>query len=184
MAASTDGTLVVKATSYDCARGLHSFVRWKPRGQSYRSEGCRACGAELVDWRRLDRHDLGDIKYTVSSLQHELIRHEFWSRPLDGKAINHAKRKGLGGLREGTAYRLRRYVGRPRSELSRDGMQTPFTGNVVFYAQHATATCCRKCIEAWHGVDREEPLNDAVIGYMTELVMYYVERRLQTCLST
>ncbi|MCY4392730.1 MAG: DUF4186 family protein [Chloroflexi bacterium] len=183
MAASTDGTLVVKATSYDCARGLHSFVRWKPRGQSYRSEGCRACGAKLVDWRRLDRHDTGDIEYTVLSLQQELIRREFWTKPLDGKAINHAKGKGLVGLREATAHRLRRYLGRPRSELSRDGMQTPFAGNVIFYAQHATATCCRKCVEAWHGVDREEPLTAEVVGYMTDLVMYYVGRRLQTYFS-
>ena len=183
MGASTDGTLAVKATSHDCAQGLHSYVRWKPRGQSYRSEGCRACGAQLVDWRRLDQHDIGDIEYTVSSLQHELIRREFWNKPLDEKAINHAKRKGLVGLRLATAHRLRKYLGRPRSELSRDGMQTPFAGNVIFYAQHATATCCRKCVEAWHGIDREQPLTPGHVSYMTELVMHFVERRLQAYLS-
>ena len=28
-----------------------------------------------------------------------------------------------------------------------DGKQTPMKGHPVFIAQHATATCCRKCIQ-------------------------------------
>lgn len=31
-----------------------------------------------------------------------------------------------------------------------DGQQTPFRGHPVFIAQHATATCCRGCLEKWH----------------------------------
>ncbi|MCR5266603.1 MAG: DUF4186 domain-containing protein [Cyanobacteria bacterium RUI128] len=31
-----------------------------------------------------------------------------------------------------------------------DGKQTPMRGHPVFIAQHATATCCRGCIEKWH----------------------------------
>lgn len=132
----------------------------------------------MIDWSRLDRHDLEDIDNTVSSLQRELIRHEFWNRPLDARALNHANRKGRGGLREDAVHRLSKYLGRPRSELSRDGMQTPFAGNVIYYAQHATATCCRKCVEAWHGIDRGKPLASDEVSYLTELVMHYIERRL------
>jgi Domain of unknown function (DUF4186) len=33
-----------------------------------------------------------------------------------------------------------------------DGKQTPFRGHPVFIAQHATATCCRKCLSKWHGI--------------------------------
>ena len=86
--------------------------------------------------------------------------------------------KGLNGLRDAAEHRLRKYVGPPRSKLFRDGMQTPRNGNAIFYAQHATATCCRKCIEAWHGIDRERPLTDAEIGYMTGLAMHYIGERL------
>ena len=43
----------VTCSSYDCERDLHSFRRQRPRDQSYRSEQCAACGAELVDWHRL-----------------------------------------------------------------------------------------------------------------------------------
>jgi hypothetical protein len=33
-----------------------------------------------------------------------------------------------------------------------DGKQTPFRGHPVFVAQHATACCCRKCLEKFHGI--------------------------------
>ena len=84
----------------------------------------------------------------------------------------------MDALREGALHRLRKYVGRPRSKLSRDGMQTPFSGKVIYYAQHATATCCRKCIEAWHGTGRERHLTEEEIAYFAELMMHYIETRL------
>jgi len=34
-----------------------------------------------------------------------------------------------------------------------DGKQTPMRGHPVFIAQHATATCCRGCIQKWHGIE-------------------------------
>jgi Domain of unknown function (DUF4186) len=40
----------------------------------------------------------------------------------------------------------------------RDGKQTPFRGHPVFIAQHATATCCRKCLEKWHDIPQGRPL--------------------------
>lgn len=39
-----------------------------------------------------------------------------------------------------------------------DGKQTPFRGHPAFVAQHATATCCRGCLEKWHGIERGRPL--------------------------
>lgn len=34
----------------------------------------------------------------------------------------------------------------------RDGKQTPWKGHPVFLAQHATATCCRTCLQNSHGI--------------------------------
>lgn len=34
-----------------------------------------------------------------------------------------------------------------------DGTQTPQKGHPVYVAQHATATCCRRCLATWHGID-------------------------------
>ena len=154
----------VTCTNSDCEKDLHSFLRVRPRGQSYRSEQCRECGVDLVDWQRLDRHDLSDVGNTVASLEWELIRHQYWHQPIDQKALNHAMRKGRLDLRGAVEHRLRKYVGPAKSELRRDGTQTPRVGNTIYYAQHATATCCRKCIEAWHGIDRDRPLTADELG--------------------
>ena len=35
-----------------------------------------------------------------------------------------------------------------------DGKQTPMRGHPVFIAQHATATCCRGCIQKWYGIEK------------------------------
>ena len=36
--------------------------------------------------------------------------------------------------------------------IPNDGKQTPMRGHPVFVAQHATACCCRGCLEQWHGI--------------------------------
>ena len=41
-----------------------------------------------------------------------------------------------------------------------DGKQTPYRGHPVFVAQHATGTCCRGCLEKWHGIARGAALTD------------------------
>jgi hypothetical protein len=41
-----------------------------------------------------------------------------------------------------------------------DGKQTPFRGHPVFIAQHATATCCRGCLEKWHGIPRGAAMSE------------------------
>ena len=41
-----------------------------------------------------------------------------------------------------------------------DGKQTPFRGHPVFIAQHATGTCCRSCLEKWHGIQRGHVVNE------------------------
>jgi hypothetical protein len=40
-----------------------------------------------------------------------------------------------------------------------DGRQTPMRGHPVFIAQHATATCCRSCLEKWHAIPAGRPLS-------------------------
>jgi hypothetical protein len=41
----------------------------------------------------------------------------------------------------------------------KDGKQTPFRGHPVFVAQHATACCCRGCLEKWHRIPKGRALN-------------------------
>ena len=56
-----------------------------------------------------------------------------------------------------------------------DGKQTPMKGHPVFIAQHATATCCRKCIQKWHGIEKGRALNSEEIDFVVALIMGWIE---------
>lgn len=45
-----------------------------------------------------------------------------------------------------------------------DGKQTPMRGHPVFIAQHATATCCRGCLEKWHQIPQGQALDADLIA--------------------
>jgi len=52
-----------------------------------------------------------------------------------------------------------------------DEKQTPMRGHPVFIAQHATAACCRKCIQKWHEIGKGRVLNDDEIEFVIGLTM-------------
>jgi hypothetical protein len=60
------------------------------------------------------------------------------------------------------------------AEPRNDGRQTPFRGHPVFVAQHATATCCRTCLERWHGIPAGRALDDAEQGYVVEAICRWI----------
>jgi hypothetical protein len=168
----------IKCTDTHCEKDKHSHLKIRPRNESYRNIECNDCGVNDIDWPRLDKRNPDDLTYTVRALNREYVRYRYWNATIDEEAISRARRKGLDGLREWIPRRLDREVARPSKELFRDGTQTPKTGNIVFYAQHATACCCRKCIEEWHGIDRNEPLSRENLNYFNDMILHYVENRL------
>jgi len=167
--------LDIKCTDTDCEKGLHCFRSTKKMIERNTAGRCRDCGADLIDWSRIHKCDPFDAMYTVQALEYELIRHHFWHVSLDERAINYARRKGRLKLRPAIENRIRKSVG---VQTAFDGRQTPKQGNPIFYAQHATATCCRKCIEEWHGIPQQQPLTEEQVEYMTDLCMNYLEQRL------
>ncbi len=52
------------------------------------------------------------------------------------------------------------------AEPKNDGRQTPLRGHPIFIAQHATATCCRGCLEKWHRIPRWRTLSEGEIEYI------------------
>jgi hypothetical protein len=56
-----------------------------------------------------------------------------------------------------------------------DSKQTPMKGHPVFIAQHATATCCRKCIQKWHGFEKGRALGEAEVDFIVALIMGWIE---------
>jgi hypothetical protein len=53
-------------------------------------------------------------------------------------------------------------------------------GHPVFIAQHATATCCRGCIQKWHGIKKGKELSDQEIQFLIELIMGWIEGQTGT----
>ena len=172
--------LAIKCTSTDCENGLHCFKQSQKKKVADHFGQCRSCGADLIDWSRIQKRDLNDVQYTFTALKHERIRHYFWHVEISAKAVNHARRKGKIGMRVAAEKRIRKSVG--LAEPPFDGRQTPGTGsdkaNAIHYAQHATASCCRSCLEYWHNIPLGRELTEPEIGYLTDLVMLYVEERL------
>lgn len=179
--------LGMTCTSTDCPSGLHYF-RAKADGRRsglapsktlkvpIPARGpCRSCSADLIDWERVTKQDVSDAAHTFEELRKERIRHYFWHAEFDERAVRHARRKGKRGMRSAAATRILRSAG---TDNGFDGRQTPMSGNTLYYAQHATATCCRKCVEEWHAIPRGRPLDEDERAYLTELVLRYIDERL------
>ena len=56
-----------------------------------------------------------------------------------------------------------------------DGKQTPYRGHPVFVAQHATACCCRRCLERFHGI----PTGRTLAAAQQDHVIAVLERWLR-----
>jgi hypothetical protein len=62
------------------------------------------------------------------------------------------------------------------AEPHNDGKQTPYRGHPVFVAQHATATCCRSCLQKWHGVPKGRELTADEREYVVEVICRWIGR--------
>ena len=60
----------------------------------------------------------------------------------------------------------------------KDGRQTPYRGHPVFVAQHATATCCRRCLARWHDIPAGEPLTPEQSAYVVDVLLGWIGQQL------
>ena len=65
------------------------------------------------------------------------------------------------------------------AQPEKDGKQTPWRGHPVFVAQHATATCCRGCLEKWHGITRGKELTAQQQAYIVRLIAAWLENQIK-----
>jgi hypothetical protein len=105
-----------------------------------------------------------------------MIRHHYWHVDFDQRALNYAIRKGRIELHAAAEKRVRQAIGPAQPAF--DGRQTSMSGNPLHYAQHATATCCRKCVEYWHGIPQGNELTEEQIAYCAGLVRKFIAERL------
>ena len=63
--------------------------------------------------------------------------------------------------------------------IPNDGNQTPMKGHPIFIAQHATACCCRGCLEKWHHFPRGKELTEEQQDYVVDVLMEWVGRQME-----
>jgi predicted Fe-S protein YdhL (DUF1289 family) len=56
------------------------------------------------------------------------------------------------------------------AEPRNDGRQTPWRNHPVFVAQHATATCCRGCLEKTHEIAKGHALTEDEFQYVLRVI--------------
>ena len=65
------------------------------------------------------------------------------------------------------------------AEPQNDGKQTPMRGHPVFIAQHATATCCRGCLEKWHNIPAHTEMSKNQQDYTVTIIMHWLNIEMQ-----
>ena len=91
---------------------------------------------------------------------------------LRGKELATLQEKGLPEMMR----HARDIIGRRLAPgmIPNDGKQTPFCGHPVFVAQHATACCCRGCLQKWHRIPRGRPLTDEEGEYVLRVLQRWL----------
>lgn len=115
-----------------------------------------------------------DVNYDIFE---KLSKSKFRSRfHLKDKDKEYIKEKGLVTIRK-HAYD---FINNRLSDTSNviDGKQTPMRGHTVFIAQHATATCCRGCLEKWHHIPKGRLLTKTEIDYFVDIIMKWISRKI------
>ncbi|NIP39059.1 MAG: DUF4186 domain-containing protein [Candidatus Dadabacteria bacterium] len=94
---------------------------------------------------------------------------------LRGKELEYFKPKGMDEIlshaRDFITSRL------APADIPNDGKQTPFRNHPVFVAQHATATCCRGCLEKWYRIKKGKQLTDKEVEYVVKVIEKWLENQ-------
>jgi predicted Fe-S protein YdhL (DUF1289 family) len=104
-----------------------------------------------------------------------LAASQFRSRfRLRGRELEYLRRKGLPLVMEHAADFIEKRLA-PTAPAN-DGKQTPMRQHPVFIAQHATATCCRGCLQKWHAIPKGRVLETAEKRYILEVIETWLAR--------
>lgn len=90
--------------------------------------------------------------------------------------LDYINEKGLDKIKEHAYDFIRKRLA--PSVIPNDGKQTPMKGHPVFIAQHATATCCRGCLEKWHHIPKGRMLSEKEIDYIVNLIMLWINKEV------
>ena len=117
--------------------------------------------------------DLASIDTTLDLLAAQPFRARFHLR---GREAATVELRGLEAVRAHAHELLAKRLA--PAAPAKDGKQTPYRGHPVFVAQHATATCCRTCLERWHKIPKGRALSGEEREYAVEVICRWIEADL------
>ena len=113
-----------------------------------------------------------DLDERIERIGRQPFRAKFRLRPHE-RAIVEAR--GLPTMRAHAAEIIAKRLAPAAPD--KDGRQTPYGGHPVFVAQHATATCCRSCLQREHGIAKGMTLDAEQRSYVVDVIVRWIERQ-------
>lgn len=115
---------------------------------------------------------------SLDSLFARLARSKFRSRfHLSEKDLAYIRDKGMDTIRTHAEDFIEKRLS--PAIIANDGKQTPMRGHPVFPAQHATATCCRGCLNKWHRIPMGRALTQQERAYVSDVIMEWIRRQCE-----
>ena len=113
----------------------------------------------------------------MNDIFERLSKSKFRSRfHLKDKDKKYIEEKGIDTIKK-HAYD---FINNRLSDVSKviDGKQTPMRGHPVFIAQHATACCCRGCLEKWYHIPKGRLLTKKERDYIVDIIMKWINNEM------
>ena len=111
------------------------------------------------------------IDQALDKFEHSKFRSSFY---LTKKEKQYLEEKGVDVIRSHAEDFVRQKLA--PAEPVNDGKQTPMHGHPVFKAMHATACCCRGCLNKWYRVPLHKELTESEQQKIVNLLMAWIER--------
>jgi hypothetical protein len=116
-----------------------------------------------------------DVQEALSRLRQSPFRSGI---RLQRKELDYLRTKGMSEVRQHAADFIEKRLA-PANPLN-DGKQTPWHNHPVFVAQHATATCCRGCLQKWHQIPMGRELTPEEQQYIVEVIGAWLGQQEET----
>jgi hypothetical protein len=113
-----------------------------------------------------------ELSEFFAALDKSTFRRKFHLRDKEQKYF---QEKGVDVIRAHAEEIIRKRLA-PANPTS-DGKQTPMRGHPIFVAQHATATCCRGCLQKWHHITRGKELSETEIEYVVKVLLAWLDKQ-------
>ena len=92
---------------------------------------------------------------------------------LGGRELDILRDKGLDAIMQHASDLIGKRLA--PAKIPNDGKQTPWRNHPVFVAEHATATCCRGCLEKWHHIPRGHALTAEETAHVLAVIRRWLE---------